>query len=91
MNKKEFEYLNQILGYLSSGLIKKATKFIDKNKVMRVVLHKDTFDKRNKIFKVILTVGKPNYMERDFIKDCVKANEPFPVKQIQIKAYKAKK
>ena len=44
---------------------------------------------RTKIFRstdnieIILTIGKPNYLEREFIKKCVKAKEPFPVKKIQ--------
>lgn len=32
-----------------------------------------------------LSVGDPNYEERQFVADCRKAGEPFPVKQIQLK------
>jgi hypothetical protein len=34
---------------------------------------------------VSLTIGRPNYAERKFIRDCQKAGEPFPVKKLQIK------
>ena len=33
---------------------------------------------------VILTIGRPNYRQRKFIKQCVKAGEPFPVKKIHL-------
>lgn len=34
---------------------------------------------------IVFTVGKPNYEEREFIKKCKKAGEPFPIKKIQVK------
>lgn len=34
---------------------------------------------------IIFKVGKPNFKEREFIKLCKKAGEPFPIKKIQIK------
>jgi hypothetical protein len=36
----------------------------------------------------LVTVGAPNYAEREFIKQLVKAGEPFPVKKIQLKFLK---
>jgi hypothetical protein len=38
--------------------------------------------------EISLTIGKPNYAQRDFISKCKKANEPFPVKKIQLKFVK---
>lgn len=35
--------------------------------------------------EVTLTIGKPNYKERNFVKQCKKAGEPFPIKKIQLK------
>lgn len=34
---------------------------------------------------VVLTVGKPNYRQREFIKTLKKTGEPFPVKKVQLK------
>lgn len=34
---------------------------------------------------ITLTLGRPNYREREFIKDCKKAGEPFPIKNILLK------
>lgn len=39
----------------------------------------------------VLKIGKPNYLERDFVKMCKKAGEPLPVKKVQIKHYPKKK
>jgi len=38
-----------------------------------------------------MEVGAPNYIARRFIKQCVAANESFPLKKIQIKFYPKKK
>lgn len=35
--------------------------------------------------EVLVTIGKPNFAERRFIKLCEKAGEPFPVKKIQLR------
>ena len=34
---------------------------------------------------IVVKLGAPNFQERAFIKHCVKAGEPFPVKKIQLK------
>jgi len=41
--------------------------------------------------EIVLTIGRPNYAERKFIKLCKKAGEPFPVKKMQFKLYPKKK
>ena len=33
---------------------------------------------------MLLTFGKPNFVERRFIQKCIKAGEPFPAKKIQL-------
>ena len=62
-----------------------ATKFLSEKEIVRA---------SRKVFKgkilsgnieIILTIGKPNFAEREFIKLCKKAGEPFPVKNIQLK------
>lgn len=35
--------------------------------------------------ELVVNIGRPNYDERQFIKDCQKAKEPFPVKKLQVK------
>ena len=35
-----------------------------------------------------ITMGRPNYAERAFIKKCKAAGEPFPVRKVQLKFIK---
>jgi len=48
-------------------------------------------DPRRRYETFILTVGEPAYREREFIKLCKKAGEPFPVRKVQLKFYPANK
>jgi hypothetical protein len=41
--------------------------------------------KRANSIDICLKIGKPNYRERQFIKMCLKAREPFPVRKVQLK------
>lgn len=66
---------------------KRAEIFISKNLSVRAARrHKP--DKRSSITEILVTIGKPNYAGREFVKLCKKAGEPFPVKKIQMKFYK---
>lgn len=69
-----------------------ATKYISNNLIARLVRKRTNkkIDKKDLAPNFILTVGRPNYLERKFIKDCKKVNESFPVKKIQLKFQKAK-
>lgn len=48
-------------------------------------------DGRNSRHDFVLTIGAPNYREREFIKMCQKAGEPFPIRKVQLKFYPVKK
>lgn len=39
---------------------------------------------------ILVTYGKPNYLERLFIANCLKAGEKFPVKKVQFRFYPKK-
>lgn len=47
-------------------------------------------DKRSRSVTLVLTMGSPNYRERQFIKSCIKAKEPFPVKKVQFRWFTKK-
>lgn len=49
------------------------------------------YAKRDKAETFIVTHGRPNYEEREFIKLAKKAGEPFPIKKIQLKFWPKKK
>lgn len=76
-----------VSGFLGAKVVK-ATYYIKPNFIVRAT--RKLYSKRiqgNHNIEITLTVGKPNCRERDFIKDCKKAQEPFPVKKIQCKLY----
>lgn len=62
--------------YVSNKLIIRATRRLFQGKIAK-----------NGEIEMVLTIGKPNYLEREFIKVCKEAGEPFPVKKIQLKLY----
>lgn len=68
--------------------VKRATKYIAKDLVVKVSL-KGYGKKRprmgSRTIEAVCTVGRPNYAERKFIKQCDKAGEPLPVKKVQLK------
>lgn len=68
--------------------VKTATKFLLPDLTVRINQDKfaGTGRKRNRV-RVTVSVGRPNYAERAFIKDCKKAGERFPVKKVQLKRF----
>jgi hypothetical protein len=48
-------------------------------------------DARQKNETFVLTIGKPNFAERAFIKTAIKAGEPFPIRRVLLKQWPAKK
>lgn len=67
--------------------IYRATKFLSSVMVVKAT-RPHRFDRRSRGQTVVVTVGKPNYRERKFLKTCKKAGEPLPVKKIQLQATK---
>lgn len=70
----------------------KAVKYLAPNQVVRAVRKKiigKGIDKRGNI-QITLTIGKPNYVERQQVALFRAAKEPFPVKKIQLKFYNPK-
>lgn len=65
----------------------RATKYLSEKEVVTATrkLFGNKIDKRDRNIEIILKIGRPNYIEREFIKQCKKAGEPFPVKKIQLK------
>ena len=71
---------------LADPTIKTATKYLSPKLTIRVtrfgkIKRKDA---RND-FRV--QYGRPNYTAAKFIKLCIKAGEPFPIKKVQLKYY----
>jgi hypothetical protein len=87
------KYLDQIVTTLTDTGARRATKFVAPNYVISVqrVAWDGHIDKRDRRIQIYLKVGTPNYHERKFIKDCIKAGEPFPVKKIKLAFFRPRK
>lgn len=94
MDKKTLNAVSQIVSFIGeNNKVRFAAKYLSEKLVVRA--SRPVFGPKGKkrIIKggnlqLILTVGKPNFEQREFIKSCKKAGEPFPVKKMQIKVVK---
>lgn len=87
--------LNQITDVLLENGAWKVTKYLSPKEVIRVTrrryLRSKTGFARDGSVELIISMDKPNYIERKFVKACLKAKEPFPIKKVQIKFLPKKK
>ena len=86
MNKQELDAVASVVEHLLKFNAVKAVKYLAPNLIVRAV--RTRFGKKilsygNK--QITVTIGKPNYLERDAIKECQQAGESFPVKKIRLK------
>lgn len=70
--------------------VKTATKFLEENYVVRATWQRKRSG-RDWQNTILLTLGQPNYLGRQFIKDCKKAGVPFPVRKVQLKFWPKKR
>lgn len=75
--------------------VRQATKYFSDKEVLNAT--RKTYGPKGKkrILKgdgveIVLKWGKPNLAQRQFIKSCKKAKEPFPIKNIQLRYLKIK-
>ncbi len=78
--------------------INKATKYLSEKLIIRGTrrTYKTTCGNQRKLRKtdpieILFTIGRPNFKERAFIKNCKKVDEPFPVLKVQFEFDKKKK
>lgn len=65
--------------YVSEKLVVTACRRIFRGKILRGNVD------------IVLTIGRPNYAQRQFVKDCKQAGVPFPVRKVQLKAIPKKR
>ena len=63
----------------------KATKYLGENQVIKATRRMYKYGGNKEIESILITMGSPNYSEREFIKLYKKAKGTFPMKKIQIK------
>ena len=83
--------IDALISPSNNGKVIRAVEYVSPKLIIRAV--RRTFNK--KIYKgsnieIMLTIGRPNYLEREFIEECLKAKEPFPIKRVQLKLYNPK-
>lgn len=85
------QYVEMVVRALRDSNAYRATKFVSPKEIIRATRrrfrHKGSV-RRNprKVsnMELVLTIGRPNYQERIFIKDCVHVGEKFPIKKVQL-------
>ncbi len=77
-------HLSRTVGALLRSGARKATMYVDRDMTVKATRQRKP-DKRDRTETLIITYGKPNYAEREFIKACKRAGEPLPVRKIQLK------
>lgn len=71
--------------YVNPHFVVRATRPMSKKRKKPV----DRADSRS--MTVLVTMGRPNYRDRQFIKDCKAAGEKFPVRNIRLRGFPAKR
>lgn len=69
--------------------VRKATVYLSDNYVIRAC-HRSRPSARSRSTTILLTYGKPNFREREFIRSCKKAGEPIPVRKVQLQWFAKK-
>lgn len=79
-----------ICDVISSDDVRSAVKYLRPTEIVRVT-RKFKPSRRDKRTDLAVTLGQPNYRERQFIKLAQKAGEPFPIRKIIVKGWPKKK
>lgn len=82
----QLRHVNDVVRMLLAYQVKTATKFITPKLVVRAhrITIQGRIDRRERSVDIRVKIGIPNYHERLFVKDCIKAGEPFPVKKVRL-------
>lgn len=68
---------------------RRATAYLSENFTVKATAQR-RIDKRAKSATVLVTMGRPNFLERRFIRLCQKAGMCFPLRQVQLKFWPKK-
>ena len=84
-------YSQVVATILANNNVMRAVKYISPKEVVRAtrrsfrIYNRKT--RKGQSIEILLHIGRPNYLEREFIALCQKAKEPFPIKRIQLKLW----
>lgn len=66
--------------------MRKATRYLDDDTVVKATRQRK-HDGRSRQSTFLVTVGRPNYAERQFIKECKQVGVPIPLRKVQLAPY----
>ena len=86
MNTSEYKTVATLVEMLEVGGAWRAVKYLTPKRVIRATARLNHGRPRRKTanVEVLITIGRPNYRERQFIATCLKAGEPFPVRKVAL-------
>jgi hypothetical protein len=85
----DIKSVSEVLQEVCDKDVHHAVKYISPTHIVRATRARTNGKGGN--MEVTLTIGKPNYLERDFIKDCRKVGERFPIRDVVLKFHPVKK
>lgn len=93
-SRGDYEYAMRKLGeavgdVIMGSNVRRATAFISPTLTMKATAQRRS-DRRHQHATVLVTVGRPNFIERRFIRVCQKSGMAFPLRQIQWKHWPKK-
>ena len=80
------KWLGDVVAYTMNGN-RRATKYVSPSFTIKAT-RQHKYRPGALSGTVIVTLGRPNYAEREFIKKAKKAGEPFPVRKGQLREWK---
>jgi hypothetical protein len=84
------KYYSKVVDYIiADKTVHRATLYISPKQIVRATRKHQSHHGVH--IDMVVTIGRPNFVEREFIRRCKIAGEPFPVKKVQVKHYKPKK
>lgn len=83
---------HKAIGTLLNNGAKTSTVYVSEKLVVRATrrTYRRNYRGRNKPIELSVTIGRPNYSARQFIKLAKRAGEPFPVKKVQLTFQRAR-
>lgn len=80
---KDSQYAAAVVELVQIGMAKQAVKYVSSRHIVKATLQGKR-DGRRHSTTILVTIGTPNYKERNFVRKALQAGEPFPVKKIQL-------
>jgi hypothetical protein len=76
--------IGQVVFAVLDGTVKTATMYCGEKMTIKAT-RRGIPSKKDTRTEVLVTIGKPNYKEREFIKKAKKEGTTFPIKKLQLK------